>query len=284
MSWIEKLKTGLGQSSAKLGEGIGAIFRRRKLDAQALEELEELLIASDLGVSAAAMLAADLGEQKFDKDVAPDTVKEALAGRIAEILKPVAVKLSIDSAKPYAILMVGVNGNGKTTTIGKLAAQFKREGKTVMLAAADTFRAAAVEQLKIWGERNGVTVVSGPEQADPASVAHRALAAAKYANVDVLLIDTAGRLQNKTNLMDELQKIISVMKKLDPKTPHVVVQVLDATTGQNAIAQVTAFSEQVKVSGLIVTKLDGTAKAGVLVALRQPFQAADSRDRCGRGD
>jgi fused signal recognition particle receptor len=272
MSWLDKLKGGLSKSTAKIGEGINNIFVKRKLDDEALEQLEELLIASDLGVATAAKVVAQFSEMKFEKDVSPEAVKKALAQVIADMLKPVAVPLAPSSRLPFVILMVGVNGNGKTTTIGKLAAQYRAEGKSVMLAAADTFRAAAMQQLQIWGERNQVPVVTGEENGDPAAVAYQALERARAQGVDVLLVDTAGRLQNKANLMAELQKIIKVMKKLDENVPHAVVQVLDATTGQNALSQVKTFKELVEVTGLIVTKLDGTARAGVVVALADAFK------------
>lgn len=268
MEWVGRLKIGLGKSSNKLGLGIAGVFTKARLDAAAIEALEEVLIEADLGTKAAAELTAELAKQKFDKDIALEAVKQFLAGEIAKILKPLAVPLVLDSSHtPSVIMMVGVNGNGKTTTIGKLAAQFKRQGLTVMLAAADTFRAAAVEQLQAWGERSHIPVITGEPESDPASVAFRAYEQAKAERVDVLLIDTAGRLQNKTNLMAELQKISRVLKKMDESAPHHVIQILDATTGQNALSQVQAFKDMAQVTGLIVTKLDGTAKGGILVAL-----------------
>ncbi len=272
MSFFAKLKAGLSKSSAKVSGGITDIFTKKKLEAASIEELEELLIEADMGASVAANLCAELSKQRFDKDTSPELVREFLAGEIAKLLQPVAKPLAIDSAKkPEVILVVGVNGNGKTTTIGKLASKFKADGKKVMLAAGDTFRAAAVEQLQVWGERSKIPVVTGAFESDPASVAYAAVERAKAEGVDVLMIDTAGRLHNKKNLMDELQKMIKVIKKLDESAPHHVILVLDATTGQNAISQMQAFKEMVAVSGLIVTKLDGTAKGGIVVALAQQF-------------
>jgi fused signal recognition particle receptor len=255
---------------SKLGGGIGGIFTRHKLDAGSLSALEDLLIEADIGAKTAAELVAALSKQAFDKEILPEEVKEFLVGEIAKILKPVAVPL-VPTAKPAVILMVGVNGSGKTTTIGKLAAQFKGQGLNVMMAAADTFRAAAMEQLQEWGKRSDVPVITGEYESDPASVTYKAYEQARMAQLDVLLIDTAGRLHNKANLMEELQKICKVLKKIDARAPQHVIQVLDATIGQNTIAQVQAFKEMVDISGLIVTKLDGTAKAGVLVALARQF-------------
>lgn len=269
MSFLSRLKSGLSKTSGKLSNGITGIFTKRKLDNASLEELEELLIEADLGAPLAADLTKEFAKQRFDKNIEAGEVREFLAGKIAGILKPYAIPLvpmTLDH-KPMTIIMVGVNGNGKTTTIGKLASKFKTDGKKVMIAAADTFRAAAVEQIQVWGERSNIPVVTGAFQADPASVAFQALEKAKAENIDVLFIDTAGRLQNKANLMAELQKIIKVLKKIDESAPHHVLQVLDATTGQNALSQVTTFKEMVNVTGLIITKLDGTAKGGIVVAL-----------------
>jgi len=270
--WFARLRTGLSKSSSRLGEGITAILVKRKLDDVMLEQLEEVLLATDMGPAAAAELTATLARQRHDKDVTEEEVKRVLAEEAARLLGPCVRSLVIDKTRaPHVVLVAGVNGNGKTTTIGKLAEQWKREGYTVMLAAADTFRAAASEQLEIWGKRAGVPVITGAAQSDPASVAFQALEKARNEKVDVLLVDTAGRLQNKGNLMAELQKIIRVMQKIDPSAPHDVVQVLDATTGQNALAQVEVFREMIKVTGLIVTKLDGTAKGGVVLALAKKF-------------
>ncbi|MGE0755163.1 MAG: signal recognition particle-docking protein FtsY [Alphaproteobacteria bacterium] len=272
MNFIAKLKSGLSKSSGKLSEGITGIFTRQKLNAESLEELEELLIQSDMGAKVASEISAAMAQDKFEKDITPGEVREFLADRITAILEPYAHPLIPEVAqRPAVILVVGVNGNGKTTTIGKLAYQYRQQGLTVMLAAADTFRAAAVEQLQQWGERANIPVVTGPPQSDPASVAYNALEKAKNAGVDVLLIDTAGRLHNKANLMAELEKISKVLKKLDGSAPHHVIQVLDATTGQNAIAQVQAFKDTADVTGLIITKLDGTAKGGIVVALARQF-------------
>ena len=270
--WFQRLKAGLSRSSSKLGEGITGIFTKRKLDDAALEELEELLITADLGVTTAAKLTANLAKTRFDKEVDPREVREALAADITGMLEPVAKPLALDpSKKPNVVLVVGVNGSGKTTTIGKLATHYVREGLKVRLAAGDTFRAAAIEQLKIWGERAGCPVVAGNQGADAAGLAYSAVEQAKAAGDDLLLIDTAGRLHNKAELMAELQKIARVIKKVEPEAPHHVVLVLDATTGQNALSQVGTFKELVEVSGLIVTKLDGSARGGVLVALAEKF-------------
>ena len=269
---LARLKAGLRRTSNSLTSGIGAIFTGRRLDEAALEELEELLIAGDLGAATAAELTAELAQQRFGAEVTAIEVRRALADQIADLLAPVEGALAIDDdAKPHVILVAGVNGTGKTTTIGKLAQSLSREGKRVMLVAGDTFRAAAVEQLTIWGERAGAPVVARPDGGDPAGLAFDALERARAEGIDVLLIDTAGRLQNKAHLMAELQKIDRVLKKLDPRAPHSRLLVLDATTGQNALNQVDVFREAIAVDGLVMTKLDGTAKGGVLVALAQRF-------------
>lgn len=270
MLFITKLKSGLSKSSGKLSGGIAGIFTKRKLDTDSIEALEELLIEADMGAKLAAELTQSLAAQKFDKDIAPEEVRQFLAGEVEKILAPYARPIfpsTINHQPPTVIMMVCVNGNGKTTTIGKLALQFKQQGKKVMLAAADTFRAAAVEQLQVWGERSGIPVITGEVNADPASVAFRAYEQARADGMDILLVDTAGRLQNKSNLMAELQKISKVLKKIDEDAPHHVIQVLDATTGQNALSQVQTFKQEAGVTGLIVTKLDGTAKGGIVVAL-----------------
>ena len=270
--WLSRLRAGLSRSSGKLGDGIAGIFTKRKLDDDALEELEELLITSDLGVATAARLTASLAKSRFDKEVAPEEVRGALADDIAAALSPVAKPLSPEPARrPHVILVTGVNGSGKTTTIGKLAAQWQREGKKVRLAAGDTFRAAAIEQLKIWGERTGCPVVAKAPGADSAGLAYEALETARREGDDVLLIDTAGRLHNRSELMAELQKVVRVLRKLDESAPHDCLLVLDATTGQNAHAQVETFKELVEITGLVVTKLDGSARGGVLVALAERF-------------
>ena len=270
--WLSRLRAGLSRSSGRLGEGIAGIFTKRKLDDDALEELEELLITSDLGVATAGRLAAGLAKTRFDKEVAPEEVRGALAEDIAGVLAPVARPLAPDPARrPHVVLVTGVNGSGKTTTIGKLAAQWRREGKKVRLAAGDTFRAAAIEQLRIWGERTGCPVVAKAPGADAAGLAYEALETARREGDDVLLIDTAGRLHNRAELMAELQKVVRVIRKLDPAAPHDCLLVLDATTGQNAHAQVETFKELVEITGLVVTKLDGSARGGVLVALAERF-------------
>ena len=270
--WFGRLKAGLTRSSAKLGEGITGIFTKRKLDDAALEELEELLISADLGVATAAKLTANLAETRFDKEVAPEEVRRALAEDIARILEPVAAPLVVEAArKPHVVLVVGVNGSGKTTTIAKLASLYKAQGLKVLLAAGDTFRAAAIDQLKVWGERSGCAVVAGAPGADAAGLAYEALETARREACDFLLIDTAGRLHNKADLMAELQKIIRVLKKLDGSAPHDTLLVLDATTGQNAHAQVETFKALAGVTGLALTKLDGSARGGVLVALAERF-------------
>ena len=270
--WLQRLKSGLSLSSGKIGDGITGIFTKRKLDEAALEELEELLITADLGVATAAKLTANLARSKFHKDVSPDDVRRALADDIAGLLEPVARPLELDPAKkPNVVLVVGVNGSGKTTTIGKLASLYRGQGLQVMIAAGDTFRAAAIEQLQIWGERAGCPVVAKAPGADAAGLAYEALERARSEASDVLLIDTAGRLHNKADLMAELTKILRVLRKLDPSAPHACLLVLDATIGQNAHAQVETFKALVEVSGLVVTKLDGSARGGVLVALAERF-------------
>lgn len=271
-SWLDRLKSGLGRSKAALSEGISNIFVKRRLDDATLEELEDLLITADLGVAAASRVTENLARGRYNKDIAPREVQLALAGEVAAILKPHARPLTPDPAhKPHVILMVGVNGTGKTTTIGKLTDQFRRQGKRVVLAAGDTFRAAAIEQLTVWGERTGAPVVASKVGADAAGLAFEALEKARAEGADVLMIDTAGRLQNKQGLMDELAKIIRVLRKKDPTAPHDVILVLDATTGQNALSQAEVFRQVADVTGLIMTKLDGTAKGGVLVALAEKF-------------
>ena len=270
--FLSRLREGLSRSSSRLGEGIGAIFTKRRLDDAAIAELEELLIGADLGAATATRLAADFAKTRFGKEVTPEEVREALAEDVAEILAPIAKPLTLDPGHhPHVVLVVGVNGSGKTTTIGKLAKMFHDDGRTVMLAAGDTFRAAGVEQLKIWGSRVGVPVVARETGADAAGLAYEALEKARAEGVDLLIVDTAGRLHNRADLMAELEKIIRVLKKVDPTAPHSCLLVLDATTGQNAHAQVETFRSLVNVTGLVVTKLDGTAKGGVLVALAEKF-------------
>ncbi|MDY0881520.1 signal recognition particle-docking protein FtsY [Dongia soli] len=270
--WFSRLKAGLSRTSNRVTSSISGIFTKRKLDQELLDELEEALIAADLGPATAARLVKVLGKDRFDKEITEQEVREIFAAEIANILRPVAQPFALKSLKPQVVLVVGVNGSGKTTTIGKLAKQFQAQGKKVMLAAGDTFRAAAVEQLKIWGERSNVPVVARETGGDAAGLAYDALARAKAENIDILLIDTAGRLQNKAGLMEELAKIIRVIKKLDPDVPHDTLLVLDATTGQNAHSQVEIFKEMCQVTGLVVTKLDGSAKGGVLIALAEKFK------------
>lgn len=270
--WLGRLRQGLGKSSEKLTGSISALFRARKLDQAAINELEEALITADIGVSTAARLTAAIAKSRFDKEVTDIEIREALADEITTILEPVAQPLSIDTAlKPHVVLVCGVNGSGKTTTIGKLANQLKAEGKSVMLVAGDTFRAAAVEQLQIWGERSGCPVVSGNHGGDAAGLAYGALEKARAENIDVVMIDTAGRLQNRKDLMAELEKIIRVIKKIDESAPHTTLLVMDSTIGQNAHSQVETFKEMVNISGLVMTKLDGSARGGVVVGLAEKF-------------
>jgi fused signal recognition particle receptor len=270
--FFSRLKSGLSRSAARLTETVTATFTKRKLDDEALAELEDQLIAADLGPTVAARIIKNFRSTRFGKEVTEVEIRETLGAEIAKILAPVAQPLAPDATrKPYVILMVGVNGAGKTTTIGKLAARYREAGLTPMLAAGDTFRAAAVEQLQVWGARAQAEVVSAPANTDAASLAHDALARAQKTGADVLLIDTAGRLHNKTALMEELRKIIRVIRKLDATAPHAVLLTLDATTGQNAVTQVGIFKEMVDLTGLIVTKLDGSARGGIVVALAEKF-------------
>ena len=270
--WLSRLKSGLSRSAGALGTGISDIFTTRKLDNAALDELTDLLITSDLGFETASQVTSDLAKDRFDQEITPDEVRRALAARIADILQPVALPLRIDAAaKPHVVLVVGVNGTGKTTTIGKFAHNYRSEGKSVMMAAGDTFRAAASEQLRIWGERTGAEVITRAPGADAAGLVYDAYEKARADGADVLLVDTAGRLQNKTDLMAELEKVVRVIKKIDQAAPHSVLLVLDATTGQNALNQVEVFQQVCQVNGLVMTKLDGTARGGVLVALSARF-------------
>ena len=270
--WLSRLKQGLSRSTAKLADPISAAFTKRRLDSAAIEELEELLICADLGVSTARKITGNFARTRFNKEVESDEVRCALAEEIERILEPVAKPLKVDaSLKPHVVLVCGVNGSGKTTSIGKLAWQLKAKGQTVIMAAADTFRAAAIEQLQIWGERTDTNVISSRPGADAASLAYDAFIQSKNQGADVLLIDTAGRLQNKADLMEELKKIIRVIRKIDESAPHDCLLVLDATVGQNAHSQVEAFKDLVDVSGLLLTKLDGTARGGVVVALAEKF-------------
>ena len=270
--WRSKLTSGLGKSSARLVGGIQGLFTKRTLDASAMQDREDLLIAADIGLTTAGKLCATLAEDRFDKAVEPAEIQAALARHIAALLAPVAIPIALEPArKPNIILVCGVNGSGKTTTTAKLAKQFTDNGQTVMLVAGDTFRAAAVEQLQVWGDRIPCPVVAAEQGADAAGLVFDAISQARREAIDVLLIDTAGRLHNKSDLMAELQKIIRAIRKIDPTAPHDCVLVMDATIGQNAHAQVEAFREMVEVSGLILTKLDGTARGGVVVALADKF-------------
>ena len=270
--WLSRLRSGLSRTSEKLNTGISAALTSRKLDSATLEELEDVLISADIGVATAAKLSASLADIKFKKEISDLEIRETLANKISDILRPVAIPLEINvGRKPHIILVVGVNGSGKTTTIGKLAKNWSSNGKSIVLAAGDTFRAAAVEQLKIWGERAHCPVIAGSAGSDAAGLAFDALEQARRNNADALLIDTAGRLQNREDLMGELSKIIRVLRKIDPDAPHSCLLVLDATVGQNAHSQVETFKEIADVSGLVMTKLDGTARGGVVVALAERF-------------
>ncbi len=272
LGWFVRLKAGMARSSERLNAGINTIFNRRRLDDVALSELEELLIASDMGVGIAAEVTEELRRTRFNQEVSPEEVRGALAEEVIRLIEPVTKPLRLDlTRKPFVILVVGVNGSGKTTTIAKLAKQYRDSGHDVVLAAGDTFRAAGVEQLQIWGEQTGCRVVAKPPGSDAAGLAFEAFEQARAEGSDILLIDTAGRLHNKANLMSELQKIVRVLKKVDPQTPHSVLLVLDATTGQNAHAQAEIFREMVGVTGIVMTKLDGTARGGVLVSLAEKY-------------
>ncbi len=271
-SWLGRLTGGLSRSSGMLSESITGIFTKRKLDDNMLEELEDSLLRADLGVATATAITDALRADRYDRDIDADEVKAVMAAEIAQVLAPVATPLAVHPGhKPHVILVVGVNGTGKTTTIGKLAAKFRADGLSVTLAAGDTFRAAAVEQLRIWAERTGAGFLARDHGADAAGLAFDALTDARAAGADVLLIDTAGRLQNKDALMAELEKVIRVVRKVDPDAPHTVLMTLDATTGQNAISQVKIFGARAGVTGLVMTKLDGTARGGILVAVASQF-------------
>ena len=273
MSWWVRLRHGLARSSSSIAQGVADIFTKKKLSADMLEDLEDVLVRADLGVAAATRIAALVGKGRYDKQIAPEEVRAILAEEVERVLTPVARPLEIEAGKrPFVILVVGVNGSGKTTTIGKLTAKFSAEGKKLMLAAGDTFRAAAIEKLKIWGGRMEVPVIAREAGADAAGLAFDAIKAAQEQNVDVLMMDTAGRLQNRAELMAELEKIVRVMKKIDPEAPHAVLLVLDATVGQNALSQVEIFGKTAGVTGLVMTKLDGTARGGILVAIADKFQ------------
>ena len=270
VSFFQKLGLGLKKSSAKITGGISDIFTKKKIDAQTLEELEELLISADLGIKATNKIIAEFAKMKMNKEVSVDEIKQALALQIENIISPLEADFSVETKeKPYVILMVGVNGAGKTTTIGKLASKLKAQGKKVSFIAADTFRAAAVDQLKVWGERSDIRVFSGENGCDSAGLCYDGLNVAIKEKDDVVFIDTAGRLQNKNGLMDELKKIVKVIKKIMPEAPHSTLLTIDATTGQNAISQVEVFNQIVPLSGLVVTKLDGSAKGVILVSIAQ---------------
>jgi fused signal recognition particle receptor len=270
-SWWQRLSGGLKRTSASIGGAVTDLVAKRRLDQAMLDEIEEVLIRADLGVESAARIAAAVGEGRYDKSITADEVKAVVATEVEKVLTPVAKPLSIGERKPFVALVIGVNGSGKTTTIGKLAAKFRADGRSVMLAAGDTFRAAAIDQLNIWGGRSGASVIARAPGADAAGLAFDALTEARGEDVDVLLVDTAGRLQNKAVLMDELQKIVRVMKKVDPAVPHAVLLVLDATVGQNALTQVEVFRDIAGVTGLVMTKLDGTARGGILVAIAAKY-------------
>jgi len=272
VSFFQKLGLGLKKSSAKITSGISDIFTKKKIDSQTLEELEELLITADLGIKSSAKIISEFAKIKIDKEVSENEIKQALASEIEKILKPLEANFTIDcKQKPYVVLMVGVNGAGKTTTIGKLAAKLKNQGKKISFIAADTFRAAAVEQLKVWGDRSNIRVFYGQNGCDSAGLCYDGLNIAIKENDDVVFIDTAGRLQNKNGLMDELKKIVKVIKKVLPDAPHSTFLTIDATTGQNAVSQVEVFNQIAELNGLIVTKLDGSAKGGILASIAQDF-------------
>jgi len=271
-TWLQRLASGLKRTSDQLGTGIAEVFTTKKLDRETLQELEDILISADLGIETATRITKALAVDRFGRDVSPDEVRTAMADEIEKVLTQVARPLDTSGARPFVILMVGVNGSGKTTTIGKLAQKLKAQGKSVLLAAGDTFRAAAVEQLQVWGQRTGAEVVTRPTGSDASGLAYDAVEKARAEGQDVLIIDTAGRLHNRDELMAELEKIIRVVKKVDPGAPHAVLLTLDATTGQNALNQVEIFSRRAGVTGLVMTKLDGTARGGILVAIAAKYQ------------
>ncbi len=271
-SWLQRLRFGLSRSSSSIGRGIADIFTKRKLDAGSLDDLEDVLIQADLGLGAATRIRQAIARGRYEKGIDADEVKAVLADEVERTLAPVARPLEVDATKrPFVVLVVGVNGSGKTTTIGKLAAKFRGEGHRVMLAAGDTFRAAAIEQLRVWARRTGSDLVARDQGGDAAGLAFDALTRARAEGADVVLMDTAGRLQNRAELMSELEKIIRVMKKVDAEAPHAVLLVLDATVGQNALSQVEIFGRTAGVTGLVMTKLDGTARGGILVAIADKF-------------
>jgi fused signal recognition particle receptor len=268
----KRLSDGLKRTASTIGTAISDLVTKRPLDKEMIDDLEDVLIRADLGVGTAGRIASAVAGGRYEKSISPNAVKAVLASEVEKVLAPVATPLEISAHKPFCLLVVGVNGSGKTSTIGKLAARLRREGRRVMLAAGDTFRAAAIEQLKIWGERTGAAVIARGAGADAAGLAFDALSAARDGNADVVIIDTAGRLQNKAALMGELEKIVRVIRKLDPTAPHSVLLVLDATVGQNALSQVGEFAKACGVTGLVMTKLDGTARGGILVAIAEKFR------------
>src|SRR5262245_60598735 len=271
--WWHRLRSGLKRTSSSIGGAITDLVSKRRLDDATIDELEEVLIRADLGLATAARIADAIREGRYEKTVTPDDVKAILATEVEKVLQPVAKPLALDGAKPVVVLGVGggVTGSGKTPTIGKLAAKYRRDGRKVVLAAGDTFRAAAIDQLKIWGSRTGADVVAREPGADAAGLAFDAFSAGRASGADVVLVDTAGRLQNKAGLMSELEKIVRVLKKVDDAAPHAVLLVLDATVGQNALSQVEEFAKTAGVTGLAMTKLDGTARGGILVAIAEKF-------------
>src|SRR6202789_905180 len=272
-SWWRRLSSGLKRTSSSLGTAVADLVTKRKLDRAMLDDIEDVLLRADLGTEVAARIATAVGVGRYEKSISADEVKAVVATEVEKILTPVAIPLTVDETKkPFVMLVVGVNGSGKTTTIGKLAAKFSAEGRKVMLAAGDTFRAAAIEQLKVWGDRTKSPVIAGTQGSDSASLTFNALSSARDEKRDVLLVDTAGRLQNKAELMNELEKIVRVIRKVDVSAPHAVLLVLDATVGQNALSQVEAFQRTAGVTGLVMTKLDGTARGGILVALAEKFK------------
>ena len=269
-SWWQRLSGGLNRTSSSLGSAITGLVSKRKLDAETLDDLEAELIRADFGPDVAGRITDSLRDGRYEKGIAPEELQALLAAEIEKVMVPVARPLEV-TARPFVVLVAGVNGSGKTTTIGKLAARFRAEGKRVMLVAGDTFRAAAIEQLKIWGERTGAGVEARAQGADAAGLAFDALTKAKADSIDVVLVDTAGRLQNRAELMTELEKIVRVIRKVEPDAPHAVLLVLDATVGQNALNQVEIFGRTAGVTGLVMTKLDGTARGGILVAIASRF-------------
>ena len=272
-SWFQRLRQGLARSASSISTGITEVFTKKKLNTAMLDELEDILIQAELGLATATRIRDAVGKGRYDREIEPREVKEILAAEVETVLAPVALPLVVDATKsPFVILVVGVNGSGKTTTIGKLSAKFVGEGRKVMLVAGDTFRAAAIEQLQIWGARIGAPVIARAQGSDAASLAFEAVTQARAEGAEVLIMDTAGRLQNRVELMAELEKIIRVMKKVDAGAPHSVLLVLDATVGQNALSQVEIFGQKSGVTGLVMTKLDGTARGGILVAIAEKFR------------